>query len=72
MTPLYGHIAGIGLRHAGLHGLTLVALALLSLLAAIEQIVEEAAGGTLFLGHRGAGEQHQRKRGERRDANSVS
>ena len=65
-------IAGIGLCHARLRRLTLVALALLPLLAAIEQIVEEAAGGTLLLRHRGAGEQRQSKRGERRNANSMS
>jgi hypothetical protein len=61
------------LRDARLRRLILIAFALLPrLLATAEQVVEEPAGGTLLLRHGDAGEQRQGKRGERRNANSVS
>jgi hypothetical protein len=48
-------------------------LALRRLVAPAEQIIEEAAGGTLILRSGRTGQQQQqRKRGERRDANSMA
>jgi hypothetical protein len=47
-------------------------LALRWLVAPAEQIIEEAAGGTLVLRSGRTGQQQKRKRGERRDADSVA
>ncbi len=64
-------IAGIALRDLAPLALTLLGLTLLrGLLATAEQIVEEA--GALVLRRRSAGQQQHGKRGERRDADSVS
>ncbi len=76
LDPVDAHVdvGGIvGLRDARLLGRRRLGLALWRrLLAAAEQIIEEAGRGTLLLRHRGRRQQQQSQRGQRRTANSGS